>query len=488
MRDRPNATSENVDTEDAADLAMTAIEQRMQQRRSDRRVFAALLLLITLVMSGFYGAFQWVESVAVDVDLRLSADAHAPVGEDVLVYAEVVDARSGQRRAVSQVFLEVWQGTTRVDRQPVHGALYHRVRITTAAQEIRLVRAMDGPVQSHAAVTVSAGAPAPARDRRGGMYAPAGTPGFRPIRREDACGWTVDAVALGGVPIANVPTEMLVRVSDAAGRGVADAVLRLDHREDPPQHARSDEDGFAVFFADIREMDYLEIAAMCDDAESRVGFEAQPVFDGLGITRWSQAEDVATAEVFDVTQRGQTRYDVRCEGVIRGMGDVPPNGTLPLSKDLFETVAAGTHCILQVYRGRFSSSASRTARLFQWGETSRMWAWQEHIAGIGRVGLDIHGRSLDADDATIAAWKESGYRRIRIGIATALALSLFLWFAFVLWGFRRRRMASRAQADLEMEMSATTVSTGLQSALWSGCVAIIVAYGGLYIVLMLMGL
>lgn len=492
MADRRTARNEPATVDAAADSVMTSMERRMRQRRNDQRGFAVLIVLLALVLSGFYGAFQWVDGLSVDADLRLSADARAPVGEDVLVYAEVVDARSGQQRVLPNVYLEVWEGATRIDRLPVHGARYHRVPVTEAAQngaqEIRLSRSMGGPVQSEAALKVSAGTAALARERRGGMYAPVAEPGLRPIRREDACGWTVDIVARGGVPIANIPTEMLLRVSDVRGRAVADAQVRIDHRGDRAMEARTDAEGFAVATMEIQELDYFEVSAACGDSESRVGFEAQPVYDGLGITDWAQSAEGVSAKVLDVTQRGGTRFDVRCGGVIRAMGEVPEHGRLSLSKDDFKGVNAGTSCVLQVVRGRFDAGASRTARVFQWGETPRIWEWQEHVDGIGREGLDVHARSLDADVAQISQWKASGYHRIRLGIATALALSLFLWFAFVLRGFRRRRTASKAQGDLAMEVSATTVSIGPQSALWLGWVALVVAYGGLYIVLMLMGL
>lgn len=486
MSPRPNASNNPYDLA-FEDASIRAMERRIRQRRQDRWVFATFLILLTLVMSGVYGYFRYVDTTAVDLDLRLTADARALKDNEVLTYAEVVDARTGQIREVKGVYLELWREGELQERWPVRGAVYRTVRMGEVPLTMRLQREMEGPVQSAAEFVVQPGPPAVWRDRRGGMYAPQGMPGLRPVRRESACGWVIDAVPYGGVPIANVPTPLLVRVSDGAGRAV-ETTLRIESRGEAIGRVSTDAEGFAETSLHLDEFGYIEVHAECSKGGNFVGFEAQPVFDGLGVTQfWQDARGVG-AEIFDLTQRQGTRYDVRCDGMVRDYGVLPEDGTLRISKDHFEGVVEGAPCILQVFRGTFSASAPRTARVFQWGVRSLGWDWARQADGVGREGLNLHARSMDTDSEAIAAWKRSGYRSVRVGIATALALSLLLWFAFVMWGFRRRRLASRAQGVLDTESSHVAVSTGLQSILWSGWVAMIVAYGGLYVVLMLMGL
>jgi len=485
-----NASNDEKGLTTAEDASIQAIVRRMQQRRRDQRAFAGFLVLMTLVMSIAYGYFRHIDLTSVAVDLRLAADAAAPAGQKILVYAEVVDAQTGQPNDAVTAQLEFWDGDTLVQQWPVHGARYEAILMPKAGAELRLTREMEGPAQSEARLRVAAGPAASWRDTRGGMYAPVGEPGLRPVRSERACGWTIDAVPYGGVPVANLPTPTLIHVRDAQGNGV-ETTLRFEGGGSV--RARTDAEGFAEVPVLFNELGYWVIHADCAAGDQYVGFEVQPVFDGLMITHFEQSDGGVRAEVADVAQRSDARYDLRCEGVLYAHGLVSSDGALPLSKEHLAGVPTGAACLLQVYRGRFSKSASRTARVFRLGESALAWDWARQSAGVGRQGLELHARSMDRDAEAIAAWKRSGYRNVRVGIATALALSLLLWFAFVMWGSRRRRARMDVRDDMEMEDSHATVSyatgsTGVQSLLWSGWIAMIVAYGGLYVVLMLMGL
>lgn len=480
MKDHLTATESPADDD--------PIGARMRQRRRDTRIFALLLLATAVVMGVFFGYFRFIESHGVTVDLRLAADDAAQPGDDVLIHAEVVDAQSGKVQKISGVQLERWSGDTRVDRWPVEGSSWRVATMDDAPMRLRLVRDATGPVQSMAELMVERGAPAAAAALRGGVYAPLGAPGLRRVRQEAGCDHQIDMLVYGGAPVANIKTPALVRVRDTQGRAVADVKVKIGTDGRNTHHATTNREGMAEAALQIAELDYIEVRTTCDGGESYAGFEAQPVYDGLGVTSWSQDTDKIVAEIVDVTQHQNAHYDVRCEGVLRDRGRVPADGTLSLSKTIFGGVAEGAACRLQLHRGRMTASAPHAVRVFRWARPSLGWDWEVQEAGVGLVGLGAQARSMEADADVIAAWKHAGYGRIRVGIATMLVLSMLLWFALVVWGLRRRRFASEAEADRMVEAAPATVSIGTHPMLWSGWVAILVAYGGLYVVLWLMGL
>lgn len=464
------------------------IEARMQQQRRDRRVFGILLFATTLVMSVFFGYFSYLERHAVTLDLRLAADDAASPGDQVLIHAEVVDAQSGKVQHVSGVQLERWKGDERIDRWSVDGVLRRAEKMDDDAMIFRLVREGSGPLTSTAELVVERGTPAAEAERRGGLYPALGVPGVRRVRTRDACDRSIDLLMYGGVPVANVRSAALVRVQDGDGQPVPDAKIKITTDGRDTTRATTDADGLAEATLLLRELGYVEIETACGAGESYAGFEAQPAYDGIGVVSWTQSEDGVEAEIVDSTQHQDAQYDVRCDGVLRDFGDLAPTGKLSLSKAIFDGVSHGAACRLQLYRGRVAMSAPHAVRVFRWGAPSLAWDWSEQTAGVGLMGLASHARSMDADTDVIAAWKRAGYARIRAGIATMLALSMLLWFALVVWGLRRRRFASSAADELEDERPPTTVAIGAHPMLWSGWVAILVAYGGLYVVLWLMGL
>src|SRR5699024_834870 len=109
---RPNDKDEKPSEVDGID----AFDARVRSRAEDTRRFVVLLVLIGVVLSFFFGYFLHLTSAAIDVDLRLAADAYARPGDRVLVDAEVLDPRTGNVRYASGVSLEVWRDGVREDR------------------------------------------------------------------------------------------------------------------------------------------------------------------------------------------------------------------------------------------------------------------------------------------------------------------------------------------------------------------------------------
>lgn len=491
MNNRPNDENGGVTPDDDNHMSDDPIGARVRERSRDTRRFIVLLVLIGVVLSFFFGSFVRLKSATVNVDLRLAADAYAREGDRVLVDAEVVDPRSGRVRHARDVYLDVFRDGVRQDRWEIKGVLRRQIVMDDGPVELRMMQKADGPVQPSVQVVVKSGDPAfevNARARRGGANPSPGQAGLRRVRTRDACDWRIDAVAYGGVPVASVRTPTLFRVSDRSGAPASGVALEIEGAGKETHRVRTDENGLAVAGLQMDELSYVEARAECEAGEHYTGFEAQPVHDGLMVTKLVHEPGRLRAVVQDITQRRDARYDLRCDGALRAFSHVPSSGVIEIKEDDIGEVASGTSCVLQIYRAVFATHASYTAYPFQWREKSLAWDWAQQADGVTLVGLSNRTRSADADDAEITAWREAGYQRIRIGIAVVLGLSMLLWFVFVRWELVTHRPVV-ADADMSRDgFPNAALKMRVNPVLWSGWAAITISLGSLYVVLWLMGL
>src|SRR5690625_245353 len=204
----PNAVVEkNINDPEAVAQVIKAMVKQSKTKLKNTAVAVAGSAVITKVIDMPAG----LSDDAMEMQISIEADQYIPFPlEEVAIDFEV----TGQPNDAVTAQLEFWDGDTLVQQWPVHGARYEAILMPKAGAELRLTREMEGPAQSEARLRVAAGPAASWRDTRGGMYGPVGEPGLSPVRSERACGWTIDAVPYGGVPVANLPTPTLIHVRE----------------------------------------------------------------------------------------------------------------------------------------------------------------------------------------------------------------------------------------------------------------------------------
>ena len=457
------------------------------------RAFVIFGVVALIVMSGIFGYFNVVGGAAFETDLWLAADRSARPGSLVLVEAASRDPKTGKQLLRPNLYLEQWEGEALVEAWPIQGELRRAVRMGEAPLRFR-VAVPDkriGEFVAEVRVEPSAtGHRAMARERVGGAKPPPGAAGFHVVRTEGTCGWNIEAVALGGVPVAHVGNTVLFRVTDREGRPVENT--RLVRGESSvtlePLAPVTDAEGVAVFGLRPAELSYVEVRAVCGEGAHLSGFEVQPVFDGISVDALTWGTEGLVANVDRVSLELDALYDVRCEGELVEVGRLGRGDEVRVSRDAFSRYDAGTTCVFQVYRGAFGVPGARAVRPFLLGEWTRGWLWERHARGVAFVRGGDRVQASAAGDAALLAWQSRGYERIRLWMGVVLGSSLLLWLMVTMLSVRGRRAAlGRLRRD-DADDSESGLALRWLPMLLMGWVGIVLMLGGMWFVLWLMGL
>lgn len=457
------------------------------------RLLAFVVVLSALVFVGVLARFNIVASASLAVDLWIVADAQVRPGELVLVDAFSRHPKTGKLVYLEDLWLEAWAGEELVERARVQGELRTAVRMP-AQGPLRLRMEVPDP---HVGMVGAEQVIEPQRARAsilpppiGGAIPVAGESGFHAVRNSGVCGHRMQVVAYGGVPIASMPNETLVRVTDASGQGVSHSRVRLssDGVGVTPLVQTTDEDGLAAFTVTLDALSYLEFHSSCADGEQLHGFEVQPSFDGLQIPRLLVHVHGVDVQVVNGSLSQNAYYDLRCDGDVLAYGLVGNREVIQVPSEVFSGRSSSESCQFQLYRQSYSLGSPRAIRPFLRTGGSLGWDWRANADG---VTFDRPSRRTQASDtagAALSAWKDREYGRVNGFFGASFFSVMALWGVMTVRVVRRRRAdASRYDGELEEELLEYQPSDRRVMLVLFGWVALSLMFGGLWLLLRLMG-
>lgn len=461
---------------------------RMRTRKQETRRFFALLGVLIILMGCVFGYFSWVQGVHLNADLWLRVDNVSKDTRHVLVEAETRNPQTGETIVLDHVSLEYNTNGAVVSIWPVLGNERRMLPVGGEPSSLSIFQRHPVLGEMRAQVNVStldAGASRLAtRPLRGGAHAEIGTPGIRQQRVESSCGWTMRVLAQGGVPVANIENEFLIRVIDGDGQPLAGQVLSVHGLGVDTLRFRTDARGMAIVSAVAPDLAMLLVEGICGGEPQRAAFEIQSAFDGLSILELDATGDDFVAKVENLSTRAAVRYDLRCGGEVISYGRVAKGGWLRVPAQDMASVREGQACRVQVYRNVFDTYAPHAIQVFQWHRDDLGWVWQQTQKGLGLIGLERVERTFPDRDDELVRWKTQRHGWIRRGMIGVILVSLLGWTVLVF----RSRTQDVDDEDSRSGVGGVWVNKRTLQLLILGYGGVICAFGGLFVVMWLMGL
>lgn len=474
------------------------IEALLAVRRRQRRRRRLWVLLIAASMLPLFGVYFWFAQVVrptLVADLWLRVDAeHAPGGR-------VGIAASSRDPSTGAVVDASYEATITVDDavvfvRPIQGESRFLWALPERADaEVRVTLAMDdariGPVSVSETLRPGRVRVASRADRRGGLVGSAGIWGVGLVRDEGTCGYSARALTRTGAPVASVASEILLELKDAQGAPLAGVWVDDGASSRPlaPHRAKTDASGLVQFTVMALDREYLEVKTTCTGGEQLFGFEVQPMWDGIGVTRLASDPVVGVSAVVESSrQTGQLWWDLRCAGDVVAQGVLPGvGGEVTVGSMAFAGVAIGERCALSVYRDLFATDRGFLVLPLRWGADDLSAAWSDAAGGLAWRGGEVY-RAQPWAAAALEAWSARQRGWIRATLLGIIAVYGAVW-SLVLYVLYRRGLGSsifRADAGLLDETRGDLVSW--VGAWIVGWIAIGVSVGGFWMLLGLMGL
>lgn len=418
-----------------------------RRRRNRVRAFWSVgFLLVLIPLWAIYFWFAQVVNPDVAYDLWLNSAEGVRPGSVTLVDTSMRDPVSGEEVPGAEYELVIHHGTTVVRRErlrgmartPVQAPMEGTLRVEASFADERI-----GAVTASREIRIEAN-PAELGEKRGGWVASAGLAGLSLVRGNDLCGLSARAIAASGVPIGGVLNEVFIELRGATGNPApnlrilaGDSTTKVELRQ-----SVTDASGIARLAFRPQDREYLEIRVPCDAGEALFGFEVQPTWDGINVTKVDHSpEGGVHAELESLRQRGVLWWDVRCDGNVLAWDQLSTRSTyISVPSVQFADVRLGAACRLMVYRDLFSAESGWSGRWFRWGDSTSSSEWASIVGGV-RSDRSSPVRARVSSKGALDEWSAANLQQIRWTLWGLAVLYCLIW-TMVCWVASRRPRSS----------------------------------------------
>lgn len=482
-------------------------EERWMIRQRAARTRRAWIAGLALTLGPLFVIYYWfaqVVSPAVDVDLWLSVSSDGAPGQTVLVDSSARDPRTGEILEAAAYSLRVRERGVSVAEFALVGGARTLVELPAAASlsiEVAVSDRRIGEVVAHHAVQAASVIEEGARGR-GGLVGSAGLVGLGLVRQEGVCDYRVRALAAGGAAVVGVRNEIFFEVRDASGAAVVGASLRAGASSMAVElvDTRTSELGMARATAVPVGREYVELIVRCAGGEQLVGFELEPIFDGVVIASLRAEPDGGLSASVETNRMGGSMWwSLVCAGDVRDWGRLEGSSVVKVSAERLRSVAGDARCRLEVVRDPFVAERGWFAREFLRADVGVAAQWALAERGI-LAPSTVRAQAFAQSRAALDAWSDTQRARIRwslwglaliYGVAWAIVWRLTMIRTVLTTGAQGRMLGEEEGDDASVagvldESRVDLVSS--VSALLAGWLAVAMLVGGFGFVLSLMGL